>query len=290
MSPVTLTLTLLGVPSVATPDGPVALSRGTTTLCAYLALAPGGRARDAAAAHLFGDCPERDARRRLSTALWRLRTELRELTGVDALADEGPRTMRLSSAVELTVDAAIFERLAAPALTRPAAELTPAEIAQLEQAVALHRGQLLEQCADEWVMAERARIENLYLTALDALVQHYGIRGELGAVGKYGELALSLEPLREDIHRHLMDAYARGGRDDLVERQFERCRAALLEELGVDPMPETVALYSRLRRGADASASPSVAALVAELERARREIDRLGGIVDRALEHLHRMR
>ena len=42
--------------------------------------------------------------------------------------------------------------------------------------------------------------------------------------------ALAMEPLREDVHRHLMTAYAAAGRDDLVERQFERCRQVLLDE------------------------------------------------------------
>jgi hypothetical protein len=54
-------------------------------------------------------------------------------------------------------------------------------------------------------------------------------------------------------------------------------------------MPETVALYSRLRRG-ERGASPSVGALTAELERARREIARLAEIVDRALDHVAHMR
>ena len=53
------------------------------------------------------------------------------------------------------------------------------------------------------------------------------------AVTKYGQLALNLEPLREDVHRHLMNAYAAVGRIDLAESQFERCRLLLRQE--VDP-------------------------------------------------------
>ena len=41
----------------------------------------------------------------------------------------------------------------------------------------LHRGALVEECDDEWVIADRYRLENLYLTALDHLVQHHGGRG-----------------------------------------------------------------------------------------------------------------
>lgn len=284
-----LTMRLLGAPTLLTGDNPVALSPGASLLCAYLALSPKeGRSRDVVAAQLYGDCPSATARRRLNTALWRLRTEVRTSTGVDIIAADGARRVALSSAIEVALDSRLFEQLVAPALAGKPEDLTSTQASALEAAVSMHRGELVEVCDDEWVLTERARIENLYLTALDYLLQFYGARGEVGAIAKYGDMALALEPLREDIHRHLMASYSAALRDDLVERQFERCRAALLEELGADPMPETIALYSRLRRG-DATPNASVDALTTELVRARREIARLGEIVDRALDHVARL-
>jgi len=285
-----LTLRLLGAPTLLTGSRPVALTPAASLLCAYLALAPQeGRSREVAAAQLFGDCPSATARRRLNTALWRLRTQVRSDTGLDIVAEGSTSRVALSSTVEVALDARLFEQLVGPALSGTAGDLTAAQASALESAVSLHRGHLVEACDDEWVLHERARIEELYLTALDYLLQYYGARGEVGAIAKYGDIALGMEPLREDLHRHLMSAYAAAGRDDLVERQFERCRAALLDELGVDPLPETTALYARLRRGG-AETSPTVGALQAELERARREVERLGAIVDRALDHLAHMR
>jgi len=267
----------------------VMLSPSATMLCAYLALAPReGRSRSVAAAHLFADCSEPTARRRLNTALWRLKTEVRSSVGVELVVGAGGRSVCLNDAVEVTVDATRFEELVLPVLTVPPTELTEAEAVRLEAAVALHRGQLVEPCHDDWVLADRYRIENLYLTALDYLVQHHGARGDVGAVARYGQLALDLEPLREDIHRHLMTAYGSADRVDLAERQFERCRMVLLQELGADPMPETIALYSRLSRGGGERPA-GMDPLVAELERARREVARLGAIVDRALERLRQM-
>ncbi|QDG68759.1 hypothetical protein NIBR502772_11035 [Pseudarthrobacter sp. NIBRBAC000502772] len=258
-------------------------------LCAYLALAPrGGRPRSVVAAHLFADCPEDAARRRLNTALWRLQAEVRASTGIELVGRSGGRSVGLSPAVEMRVDAVLFEDLLAPVLRSNVNDLTETDVARLEGAIALHRGRLVEHCDDEWVISARHRIETLYLTALDHLIQHHGGRGDVAAVGRYGDLALSIEPLREDIHRHLMAAYGSAGRHDLVERQFEQCRMLILAELGADPMPETVALYGRLTRGEGGQAA-SVAVLVAELERARREVLRLGDIVDRALDRLRRM-
>ena len=285
----TLAVNLLGPPTLVAGGSLVDLSPSATMLCAYLALGPReGRPRAVAAGHLFADCSEPAARRRLNTALWRLKTEVRSSVGVDVVVADGGRTVCLNDAVEVTVDATRFEELVLPVLTREATQLTDADADRLEAAVALHRGQLVEACQDDWVLADRYRIENLYLTALDYLAQHLGRRGDVNAVARYGELALDLEPLREDIHRHLMTAYSAADRVDLAERQFERCRMVLLQELGADPMPETIALYSRLAHGGGERPA-GVDPLMAELERARREVVRLGAIVDRALERLRQM-
>lgn len=284
-----LSLTLLGPPGVDAAGAPLPLSPGATMLCAYLALAPReGRPRSVAAAQLFADCTEQLARRRLNTALWRLKSEVRSSTGLDVLAGMGPRTVALNPDVDVSTDAATFEALITPSLRVPPTDLSEADVADLERAVSLRRGQLVETCQDDWILTERYRIDNLYLTALDYLVQYHGARGHVPGVTTYGERALELEPLREDLHRHLMSAYGGAGRLDLVERQFERCRTVLLKELGTDPMPETVATYARLR-GGGAGRSTTVAALVRELERARRDVGRLAAAVDRALDQLHRM-
>lgn len=284
-----LELTLLGMPRLCGTTGPIDLSPGASLLCAYLALAPGeGRRREVVAAQLYSDCPERVARRRLSTTLWRLRSEVRAVAGVDLVSCTRDDRMRLSPAVEVSLDTDAFESLVAPALELAPDELDADLAASLEHAVQLHGGELVEPCRDDWVLAERTRVETLYLTALDYLVVHHGAHGEHQKVTRYGELALAIEPLREDVHRHLMTAYAAAGRDDLVERQFERCRRVLLDELGADPLPETVAVYSRLRSG-ERGVPASLTALLADLERARRDVARLAAVVDRALERLHQL-
>jgi DNA-binding SARP family transcriptional activator len=281
-----LSLNLFGIPALSSTTGPVAISPGAALVAAYLALGPAeGRSREAAATQLFADSPVGVGRRRLSTAVWRLRTEVRAVTGYDLVSTSAGRLV-ISPRVQVRTDAVEFEGLVRPVLTARAEALDDDAVARLERAVSLHRGLLVEPCRDEWVLAERTRLENLYLTALDYLLIHYGARGELGAVGKYGELALAIEPLREDLHRHLLAAYGAAGRDDLVERQFERCRRLLVDELGVDPMPETVALYARLRQGGAAATDPTVCALVADLESARRDLGRLTVVIDRALDHL----
>jgi len=259
-------------------------------LCAYLALAPGdGRPRSAAAVQFFADCPEPVARRRFNTALWRLKGEMRSRTGTDLVVRRGARGIGLDPEGDLTVDVSEFEDLVGPVLARSPTGLSEADTARLVRAVGLHHGPLLESCDDDWVLTDRYRIENVYLTALDYLIQHYGACGGIEAVTKYGQLALDLEPLREDVHRHLMKAYTAAGRNDLAESQFERCRLHLRQELGTDPMPETVALRLQIGQGR-CDDDAHFAALVTELERARVHVTRLAASVDSALDELRNLR
>lgn len=289
MGQVAVSVRLLGTPQVDTESGALQLSPAATTLLAYLALGPReGRGRSLVASHLFGDCPEPVGRRRLNTALWRLRSQMREEIGVDPVHVRDTRWLGLSADMDLTVDATDFARMVCPVLDRPAESITAADAAVLEQAITMRRGALMEPCADDWVLAERARLENLYLASLDHLIQFHGSTGDAAAVARCAEAAFAAEPLREDVHRHAMRAYATAGRPDLAEAQFERCRLVLATELGADPMPETLALRASLRGASvvDITHSTTLAGLVAELERARRDVERIGAAVDRALAHL----
>ena len=54
------------------------------------------------------------------------------------------------------------------------------------------------------------------------------------------------DPLQERVHVALMQLYAGQGRRDMVRRQYDRLCAMLLDELGVEPMPETTREYHRL--------------------------------------------
>ncbi len=289
MSNSELNLNLLGTPMLLVDNQPVPLSPRTALLCAYLALSPpGGRLRSTVAAQFFADCPVEAARRRLNTALWRLQAEVRSRTGVELVGRPGNQCLALSPAAKMRIDAVVFEDQLAPVLARAPGTLSLESVARIEGALALHRGPLIQACDDDWVLTARHRIETLYVTALDYLIQHHGARGDLGAVGRYADLALTVEPLREDIHRHVMTAYAGAGRLDLVERQFEQCRLVVLTELGADPMPETLELYGRLT-GGDGASGFSVPGMVAELEHARRELTRLGTSIDRVLDRLYRL-
>lgn len=289
-APLELQVHVLGVPWVGAGGAPLRLSPSVTHTFALLAMAPDeGLSRVRMAAQIFAGCPDQVARRRLSTALWRLRTEFRDRVGRDVVDSASPHRVALFPDIDVQVDAKQFRDLVSPVLQRPAETMTPAEAEILETADESYSGSLLETASDDWVVAERDQLANLHLAVLDYLVQHHGLHGDAMKVATYATRATAFEPLREDLHRHVMLAHARTGRPDLADRQFELCRLALLRELGSDPMPETVALHTRLGLGDLHGRSGDVAALVADLEQARRDVREVAVLVERALDAVLRL-
>ncbi|MCX4761558.1 AAA family ATPase [Streptomyces sp. NBC_01275] len=110
---------------------------------------------------------------------------------------------------------------------------------QLRRALALWNGPALADLAEggyDW--PELTALQNDRFTVLEdrmeaalAAGRHVGILGELEAV-------VSAEPLRERLCRQLMLALYRSGRQAEALGVYRRTRAALVEELGLDPGPE----------------------------------------------------
>ena len=70
------------------------------------------------------------------------------------------------------------------------------------------------------------------------------------------------DPCREGIHRTLMEYLVCLGHTDSARAQYHHCRRVLADELGVEPLPETQALYRRIMAGepSDSAAPASQAA------------------------------
>jgi tetratricopeptide (TPR) repeat protein len=101
---------------------------------------------------------------------------------------------------------------------------------------------------EEWLLGERERLRELALEALAKLLAH---ERKVGA----GEVAvqtalklLALDPLQEPVHRALMRLYAEGGRRGAALRQYQQCVSVLARELGIEPEPQTKALYQEILR------------------------------------------
>jgi predicted ATPase len=133
------------------------------------------------------------------------------------------------------------------------------ELEGLHNAVELYQGDFLEGfyapealAFEEWMLGQRSFLRGLMIQALHTLVVKHLEREEYAPGIDYANRLLALEPWREETHRHLMILLARSRQRSAALAQYETCRRILADELGVEPMPETTALYQRLK----AAASP----------------------------------
>lgn len=235
----------------------------TRALLAYLAV-ESGRAhnRGALSTLLWGESSEAAARASLRSSLSNLRRRLIRQIAPDgnSLAlnitrhsvqfDVDPDACRL--------DVAEFDALLDACHTHSHQDLArcPACIARMEQAVGLYHGDFLAGLAlpdsptfDEWRVIQQERYHQQMLIALEALAAHYIAIGNLAKAQRYVRQQLALEPWREEAHRQLMHALILDGQRSAALAQYETCRRLLTDELGVEPTPETEALYEEIRAG-----------------------------------------
>jgi DNA-binding SARP family transcriptional activator/tetratricopeptide (TPR) repeat protein len=127
------------------------------------------------------------------------------------------------------VDAGRFSRLIAAGRPR--------------EALALWRGAPLDDLADEpFAAAEIRRLDGLRLDAFELAIER-----DLEA-GRHREVVVELEtlvreePLRERLHAQRMLALYRSGRQADALEAYRQARSALVEQIGVEPGQELVAL------------------------------------------------
>jgi DNA-binding SARP family transcriptional activator len=82
---------------------------------------------------------------------------------------------------------------------------------------------------------------------LDKLINYHQSKQEYETAITYAKRSLSYDRARERTHQQLMRLYYLARDRTAALRQYDRCVAALQEELGVTPAQQTVALYKQIR-------------------------------------------
>jgi DNA-binding SARP family transcriptional activator len=142
-------------------------------------------------------------------------------------------------AVELTAQVEKGRKLAARGDLGEAADAW-------RQAWTLYRGPFLPGHYEPWVASRRESYQRQQLEMLRELGDLYlRLQRPDQAMDAYRSILVE-DPLQERIHVALMQVYADQGRRDMVRRQYDRLCTLLLEELGVEPLPETTREYHRL--------------------------------------------
>src|SRR5437867_325677 len=229
-----LSLKLLGPPRIERDGRAIAMdTRKATALLAYLAMTGEVQARDTLAALLWPDADRERARGALRRTLSTLHTGL----GGDELRIDGLRIALDDRGVD--VDARRFRALIAEG--------------RFAEAVASYTGDFLAGFSlrdssgfDEW---EAEQGETLRKELADALERLVVSSEDPKAALLHARRWVSLDPLHEPAHSALMRLYARVGDRSGAIRQYRELVRILDRELGVSPLPETVALSRAIESG-----------------------------------------
>lgn len=228
-------------------------SRKTQELFSYLLLyRDRPHRREALVNLLWGDCPAAQAKKSLRQALWQLQASLASpAKGMSHhLFSADPEWIQLSTPTELWLDIAVFEQTFAQVQGVPGEALELPAFQRLQQVIDLYQGDLLEGWYAEWCLYERERFQNMYLAILDKLVACCEAHAQYETGLVYGMRMLRCDYARERTHRQMMRLHYLAGDRTAALRQYERCAAALEQELGVKPSQRTVALYEQIQADA----------------------------------------
>lgn len=126
----------------------------------------------------------------------------------------------------------------------------------LASAARLYRGDLLadlqiDDCPEleQWVEAAREHWRQRHTQALHRLLRWHADRGDTEQGLAWAAQLLRADPWNEEAHRTTMRLLAQSGQRSAAMAQYEACRRALDDELGIDPEPATLALYEQIRDG-----------------------------------------
>ena len=138
-------------------------------------------------------------------------------------------------------------------------DLTAAQTA-FEKALNLYQGDLLLSCYDDWIVAERERLHQLCLKALERIIQMLEEQRDYKAAIPFAQRLLRHDRLYENGYRLLMRLFAVSNERASALRTYHTCVDILQNELGVEPEPATREIFHRLRSSQvlPSTASPAV--------------------------------
>jgi predicted ATPase/DNA-binding SARP family transcriptional activator len=249
-----LVLQLLGSPQIHLDDSPISTDRRKAiALLAYLAVNDIGHprhkySRESLSTLLWPDYEQAKAFSNLRTTLW----EVRQAIG-DGWLKADRDSIQLNAEANIELDVARFRDL----LSQSRQQSYPAErIKLLSEAVKLYRDHFLAGFNlkdapnfNEWAFAESEELQRNFADALAVLSEDYCTVGRAEQAIPYARRLAGLDPLNDSAQRVLMEVYLQAGQRSAALKQYQGFEQTLRKELGVDPQPETHALYKQIQRG-----------------------------------------
>ena len=119
-------------------------------------------------------------------------------------------------------------------------------IESYQKAVDLVQGPYLNEVDALWAEEERQRLGQMYLSALEELARLYLDTNQLEECLSICQLAIAQDRYNEVIYQVEMRAYAAQGDRASIVREYQACKTALEQDLGLLPSQETESIYREL--------------------------------------------
>jgi DNA-binding SARP family transcriptional activator len=120
-------------------------------------------------------------------------------------------------------------------------------IALYEKACNLYTGPFLsEDIYVDWSSPRREELSKIYISMCNTLAKYCMQQKQYEDATKWTAAILRENRCDEAAHQQLMQIYAVQGRRCEALQQYHRCKLVLHEELGVQPLPETLLLFQAL--------------------------------------------
>ncbi len=166
-----------------------------------------------------------------------------------ALIVTGPGGYSFAAGAGCEVDAEIFLARVRAGQDRLAAGHAGAALRDFRAAVDLWAEPLAEDAYEEWAQEFRGSLGRTYLQALETGAEAALAVRDPGQAAALAEQAVGREPLRETAVALLARALAASGDQVGALRVIDSLRRRLVDEVGLPPSTEVLALETRLQRG-----------------------------------------
>lgn len=242
---------LLGPPLVRLGKELLSLGPKAAALVAYLAV-EGAASRERVLGQLWPDSPQKKAQGSLRYLLHSIKKSVSDLIESDA------QTLALAGAAR--VDVLELSQAVTPAQRSAAAEL--------------FRGHFCEGLQggspefDDWLEKQRERWGQEVIANLLKLARLLNPREGL----KPARQALLIDPANEGAHATVIELLMKQGEAAEAHRQFERCREALWDELGVEPGESTRELLALVAESDFCANLPAATSSVLGRESAKKKL------------------
>ncbi|GAB2816997.1 BTAD domain-containing putative transcriptional regulator [Lentzea nigeriaca] len=122
--------------------------------------------------------------------------------------------------------------------------------AAYREAIGLYRGDLLpEDRYEDWVLAREGPLRAEFVALAVELARMLEARADFAGAAAALRRVVELDPAHEEAGAALMRVYALAGRGHEAVVEYERLRATLRDELGVEPSAVTQRLFEQIKAG-----------------------------------------